>query len=179
MVRQKATKRDNEARDVGVERGQSKDKLTSVRLSPGSKAAAEWVARARGLSLNQVYSHAIALLAEDTRWRDFSFDDVYHPSEGAYWCNLMLAGLQTDGADAYRAEFIAAHKPFFFYKAGREWKPDEQKIGALWGHVDYLADHWNRRREMDAWATGEKMQGMLKEAKIVPPAWGPKAEIER
>jgi hypothetical protein len=131
--------------------------------------------------MNGTYMHAVALYAEATKHKGAEFADVYHPHESVWWCRLFLLGLTREREELLRFEFVSAHRPFFFVKHGKEkeWRPDEQKIHALWPHIDYLCDHWFKRREMDAWAAGEKMQEMLREAKIVPPAWGPKAEIER
>lgn len=161
-------------RDLGNEGGRKEptERLsTSVRLTIATKRAADWIGRVRGCSQNAAYSHAVAELADKTKWKDATFDDVYHPSEGVFWCRLFLLGLTQEDDEARRVEFVSAHRPFFFVKHGREWRPDEQKIPVLWSLVDYLADHWERRRSVDAWATGEKMQDMLKEAKITPPAW--------
>lgn len=179
MMKQKATRRDDDARDLGSERGEPVDLQTSVRISQATQRAIDWIGRVRGYNFGKAYSHAIAVTADTIKWRDLSFKDVYHPGEGVWWCRMFLAGLTSIDSEALRTEFVSAHKPFFFAKVGREWKPDEQKIPALWPSIDFLTDHWFKRRELDAWATGEKMADMLKDARIAPPAWGPKAEIER
>lgn len=153
--------------------------FTSLRMTHATKMAVEWLSRVNGLSMNSAFAHALAIEADATKHKGTTFDDAYSESEGVWWCNLYLIGLTREASDEHRARFVGAHMPFFFKKQnGGKWTSDHQKIEALWSHVDYLADHWHKRKEIDAYATGEKMQEILKEARITPPAWGPKAEIE-
>jgi hypothetical protein len=179
MVRQRTTKSDDEPRDLGVELGRPKEFQTTVRLDDATKFATEWIARVKGYSLIAAYRHAITIYAESLEWKGKDLHDFFHPSEAVRWCRMLIAGVPLDDSETRRGEFVLAHKPFFFVKHGKEWIANEQTIAVLWPHVDYHADHWFKRREVDAWATGEKMADVLKDAKCIPPPWGPKAEIER
>lgn len=154
-------------------------KQTSFRLTPATAFAVEWIQRVHDCTQTDAIAHALTIVAEKSERRGAGFFEIYHPHEGVRWCRMLQLGLTLWSDELRRTEFVNAHKPFFFAKRGREWVVDEQKIAALWPHVDFLADRWFARRELDAWAAGEQMQAILKEVKITPPAWGPKAEIER
>lgn len=178
MVKNKKAEEADKLRDLGDEFSEKKISFSSVRMTTASKFAADFCAGVLDNQFNAIMNHAVAELADRTTFRGKHWRDYYHPHEGVAWCRLAVAGFPMPKDEA-RREFMLAHKPFFFAKQGKEWIADEQKIHVLWPLFDGLCDHWLKRRQIDAWATGEKMQEYLKDARVTAPAWGPKAEIER
>ncbi len=181
-MRQNETKKQKDrktARDLGIEIGEKRDDSTSIRISPATRFALDWIAAVSGMGIGDAYAHAIAVTAEKLEHDGHRWSDAYHPHECVRWLRMFLFGLASkeDTLEQLKTALVSAHKPFFFRKDKGRWVVDEQKAYVLWPHMIALISHWDKRREFDAWATGEKMAEILRDAKIAPPAWGP--EVER
>jgi hypothetical protein len=183
-MRQNETKKQKSRstiRDLGIEIGEKRDDSTSIRISAATRFALDWLSAVGGMGVGDAYAHAIALAAEGVDHNGHKWSDVYHPQECVRWLRMFLIGLvdKEDPLEQLKFALVSAHKPFFFRKEKGRWVVDEQRAYTLWPHMLSLISHWDKRREFDAWATGERMQEILREAKMVPPQWGPTAEVER
>jgi hypothetical protein len=183
-MRQNETKRQKDrsaARDLGIEIGEKRSESTSIKTSPATRFALQWINAVSGMGAGDAYAHAIAVFAEELEHNGHKWSDAYHPHESVRWLRMFLIGLanKEDQLEQLKYSLVSAHRPFFFRKDKGKWVVDEQRAYALWPHMIALVSHWDKRREFDAWATGEKMAEILRDAKITPPAWGPAAEVER
>lgn len=156
----------------------------SVFVAPAARFASEYVTALEGLSVTKMMERAMLMYATAAGAKNDhkGWQHYWDAADGSPEVALLL--LYTDKTLAHDAvrqsisDVIYAHERFFFEREGRTLKAKRRFVEALWPHVasGKLPQHWAKSKAVDAWATGEMMQEMLKRAKLKPPAWGPTQE---
>jgi hypothetical protein len=148
----------------------------SLRTWPSVRFSAEFAARLRAMDITGFVEQALIDASDKVcvpgtklTWRDFDA-----PSEGETWIRMALEKrIPMKGDEELKRSFVLTHEAFFLDKKGN---PDARKIGVLWKLIDFYLDDWTRGRDIDAWATAERMATHLKQANIEPPPYGNKAK---
>lgn len=150
----------------------------SYRVSPKVAFLGEVAARIVGQSFATYVERLVYRDIEATKSRTGRpIDEYWDEHEGVSWCAVFVDQVfpLDDDEDRVR-EFVMAHTPFFYVRHGKRLEPNRRAVHTLWPDIDRLVDDWHKRRQIDAWAVGERMAKTLKAAKVPVPEWGPGAD---
>lgn len=149
----------------------------SFKVTPYARFVGALGARVTGMNFTTFIERAVVAAAESVKIGDVPVASFWDENVGVSWCLIYLEGkLPLDSQEAATKEFVMTHKRFFYVKKGNKIAPNKVNINVLWPSIEHYVDDWQRRRTVDAWATGEKLQDALKSARVAPPAWGPKVD---
>jgi hypothetical protein len=151
----------------------------NVPMAPSARFAVEYAAIVSGMSATKVAERGILAFADgvEHRGRDWRYYwDLAQGSVACAWA-LMFAekSLPYDDEQQRLRDFLLAHERFFFERSGSVLHPRRRNVEALWPYVadGILPAHWYKTKEVDAWATGEKMNEILKKTTKKTEPWGP------
>jgi hypothetical protein len=72
-------------------------------------------------------------------------------------------------------EFTKTHWPFFY---NSENSPHREFVGILWPKIEHYRRIWHEHRESDYGAAAKIMSADLSAAKVKPPEWPPRPELQ-
>lgn len=144
---------------------------TSFRLSERHKFALRFVAGCSRETLNTTMERVINTMANEVP-TSRAWATMWDEEESVRMLNLYALTEWTAPTQEQDARaFCFAHREFFWADKERT-TPRRAFAVILWPHVTELAHEWKTTRDEDYNAAARRMAGLLKKAKLTPPAVG-------
>jgi hypothetical protein len=152
-------------------------------VSPRARFAGEFAAIVNRQSFSGALEEGVELMADQAEKSEYargqSWREIWDRSDGSpavAWA-LLIAEKPLPFVHKLQMvrNFMLHHERFFFKRDGKTLIARRDHIETLWSYISNgtLPEHWEKTKERDAFATGDKMGEILKKAGHRPPAWGP------